>query len=871
MRYRRALLLADLGQDAGTAFAALRALAPSLEQVVVVARMAAPAWFSASRADPRGAEALRHAADASGLPARVQIVPDLAAEAIAEICRSEAIDLVVAATRPRPAASALYEVRRSRRLPVLFAQGAGRPGPVRRVGCVVLGRRAALPIAAFLRDHADRAVHATLLGPGTPAPDEIGRVLDVAGIEAVVEDANARETADVRRWLARGDADLLAFAEVRAAVLFGMRASVPFLLLPPPAEPAAQRALEASDAAATGGPLRLRVELAAAVGDPRPLPDQPLAIVARGRVVATLAPRGGELELPADVAGSVSALGIGRTTDGEDPQRLLAGEQWVSVLRPGQRPLRIFDAEIPDEALRELAVRADADALAVRLRPTRGFGAIRRRLRAAGLPGQVLDARAVLDEGEALDVSEPLDALRLARVAAVLRRAGFPVHSIVHGSEVDPAAHGFAVVRAAELTSPAPAVTPPKRAPDEAPIAGNRVEFELDNALARRFLLGAIASARRTLHLQVYMAQDDAVGAEVEQALAEAAGRGVAVRVLVDSLHGLHGSLGLTNPLLARLERRPGIDLRVSRPITELPSLVNLKQRDHRKLVVADGRVALVGGRNLGAEYYRAFAEVPVSPATHWREVPWLDAGVRLEGPAVAAVEEAFREAWTDAGGAGFPIEAPPAAGPSPVRVIGHRGLRDARTLETYRALVEGARSHVYVVNGFPLVLELQHALVRAVKRGVRVRVLAGHVAPTWNGRPFEGPWSTPRTAATELVHSRLDPIVAAGGEAFLLAVRDVPGWSPGLGVVQPHVHAKAIGVDGERCAIGSANLDVTSAYWESELMLVLEDPRIARDFEARVDALLEGSTRLRADDPAWREAAERRGWMRHWPGVLSV
>src|SRR5208283_5887469 len=160
--------------------------------------------------------------------------------------------------------------------------------------------------------------------------------------------------------------------------------------------------------------------------------------------------------------------------------------------------------------------------------------------------------------------------------------------------------------------------------------------------------LSAIESSRERLHLQVYMASDDDVGRAVEEALAAAGARGVTVRVLVDSLHGLHGSLGLHNPLLDRLASRPGVELRVVRPITGPPSVEDLKQRDHRKLVVADGQVALLGGRNLSHEYYAGFAEVPLRPDMLWRMVPWLDAGARVEGPIVAEFERGFLQAWTE-------------------------------------------------------------------------------------------------------------------------------------------------------------------------------------------------------------------------------
>jgi phosphatidylserine/phosphatidylglycerophosphate/cardiolipin synthase-like enzyme len=205
------------------------------------------------------------------------------------------------------------------------------------------------------------------------------------------------------------------------------------------------------------------------------------------------------------------------------------------------------------------------------------------------------------------------------------------------------------------------------------------------------------------------------------------------------------------------------------------------------------------------------------------------------------------------------------------VRVISHDGLRDAATLEAFLALVDGARSHVYVINGFPLLLEIQHALLRALRRGVRVRTLFGNLTPTHAGIPFGGPWSSARLAATELVHSRQDLLVQHGAEAYRLVVPEQPGWEPGLGSVGPHVHAKALTADGEACAVGSANLDITASYWESEVLLVVEDPSVTRAVEARVDQLMAGSVRLDRDDPEWQATALRRQWMRRWPGVLSV
>jgi phosphatidylserine/phosphatidylglycerophosphate/cardiolipin synthase-like enzyme len=508
--------------------------------------------------------------------------------------------------------------------------------------------------------------------------------------------------------------------------------------------------------------------------------------------------------------------------------------------------------------------------------------AIRKRLRAAGLEAPVIDAEATLGEGDALDVPGTADAVRLARVASRMRADGFRVAGIVYRGPHAPTTVGFDAVAESGLAAAQWGATAARSVRTNAltrldattatrPIPGNRVEVELENATARAWLLSAIDASRLRVHVQAYMAADDAFGRQLEASLASAAARGVTVRVLVDSLHGLYGPVGPRNPLFERLAAVPGIELRAFRPIEGAPSIEDLKQRDHRKLAVIDSSVALVGGRNLSHEYYTGFGEVSLSAETPWRVVPWLDAGARVRGPAVAAFEASFLEAWRGAGGAPFTITEPPPAGSTSVRVVVHHGLRDAYTLEAYLAMIEAARSHVIAVNGFPLQLEIQHALLRALRRGVRVRTLFGNVMPRHGDEPFQGLGTAARVAATQLVHSRMDALVAAGGECYELALRDLPSWDPALGLVRPHVHAKAMSADGRVCAVGSANLDITAGYWENELLLVVEDEPITRAVEARFEALFTDSVRVDRGDPAWRRLADQRDWLRYWPSLLSV
>jgi phosphatidylserine/phosphatidylglycerophosphate/cardiolipin synthase-like enzyme len=894
MRYRRVLLMAEIGGDVGAALAAARAVATGAERLVVAAyparRPFAPHQDAVTSAPEPPVlawlDSVRTAAAVVAASADVGVLGDPDDETLDAILDSCRADLVVVAARAAAAMSRAAELRRRHGIAVLCVPESAPRGdrPLREVLCVAIGARARRAFAAFLRDHGGPDVSVRVFSLPPLSRDELASALHVAGIRVA---AALVGRPGLPPWRALDDAarerpiDLVVVAHFASPVLRRAPWPAPVLVLPPAAAPprAAEPPLDVADAVDLGDVVRVRVGFAYGVGRNPAILDQEVALVSGGRLVATVRTRGGEAELPSPLP--ADALGVFRVAARDPSDPVAHIERFAAVVRPGSRPLVLFDADLPVAELRALAGVRDVDLLAIRTRSARSAQRVREGLREAGLEPRVVDASAVLAEGAALDVGEPLDGVRLARVATRMSAAGFPVVAIVHRGPLPPSAGGLAVLRAEEVGRHLARLPARPRRPASlaerldamtgvGPISGNRVEVELDNEKARRWLLNAIASSGRTLHFQTYMAADDDLGREVEAALAEAAARGVTVRVQVDSLHAGHGSLGMRNPLLQRLSAVPGVELRVSWPVVGLPSLEDLKRRDHRKLVVADGRVALLGGRNIAHAYYRGFDEVAVAPTTPWSEVPWLDAGARVEGPAVAALERSFLQAWTAAGGAPFAISEPATAGATRARPVVHHGLRDAVALEAYVAMIETAAVSVDVVTGFPLVLEIQHVLLRALARGVRVRMLFGHVAPTHDGEPFEGEWTSARDAATWLVHSRIDALVAAGADAYDLEIRDVPGWAPDLGPVHPHVHAKAMSADGRVCAVGSANLDLTGSYWESELLLVVEDEPVARAFEDRVRALMERSVRVDRGDPAWQRLARRREWLRHWPGVLS-
>ena len=881
LKYRRVLVISELETEARGAVGFLRRAAPEMEALRVIAYAPGPRfpWVASDMGEASPlVDRLRRSATGAAPSVDVVLASELDASGIASLAKRTAVDLVVL-VQPRPAALTVAgDVRERLSLPILcMGRRPTARGRIREVVCVALGSREQFAVAAFLRDHAGPDLHATVLTRRARITGDVATVLDVAGIRARVTLGKARRP--------KPRIHLLVLPRFPGRLLAAGAWPAPILVLPPVSRAAPPRlALDVPDLVRDGAVLRARLLYAPGVGRRLPIPDQEVAFVAHGSVAVRATTDSGFAEVPADAA--ADALGVFRVSEQRDVDPVAALEAHVQVIHPGRRPLLLYDAELSAKQLGVLAeVRGERapDLLAVRLRPMRSCLAIRAKLQRAGLPAAVIDASAVLDEGAALDVGPELDGVRLARVAARMQGAGgYPVAGIVHRAGNRPQTTGFAVLKPHEVVDwparlvggaavPSSLAARLEATTGASAIPGSRVEIELDNATARRWLLEAIAAARERVHLQVYMAADDDVGTLVAGAVAVAGARGVAVRVVVDSLHGFEGSLGTHNPLLERLRAQPGVELRVLRPITGIPSLEDLKRRDHRKLAVLDGTLALLGGRNLSHEYYTGFDEVRLTPQSLWRQVPWLDAGARVAGPAVAALEHSFLDAWVEAGGAPFGIETPATAGPTPVRVIVHHGLRDARTLEAYLTLIEGARSHIATVNGFPMTLEIQHAVLRALKRGVRVRSLVGSLTPTHGGTAFRGPWSGARVAATTFVHSRVDAIVAAGGEGYQYVVPPQPGWDHRVGAICPHVHAKLVSVDGQICTVGSANLDMTAGYWESELMLIVEDPAIVAAVDAQIDRLIAGSKRFERDDPAWRQSARRREWMRHWPGVLSI
>ncbi|HEU4763015.1 MAG TPA: phosphatidylserine/phosphatidylglycerophosphate/cardiolipin synthase family protein [Gemmatimonadales bacterium] len=346
------------------------------------------------------------------------------------------------------------------------------------------------------------------------------------------------------------------------------------------------------------------------------------------------------------------------------------------------------------------------------------------------------------------------------------------------------------------------------------PIPGNAVDLLLDGPVTYPAMLDLIGRATRWIHFENYIIHDDATGWTFARALAARARAGVAVRVLADWL-GCRG----TGARYWRFLRAAGVEVRLFHP----PSwdLFQNFIRDHRKVVVADGLEAITGGLCIGDEWAG-------DPAAARR--PWRDTAVRVAGPAVQALDNAFRRTWAVAGGT-IPEEervaSAPECGTAIVRVIAVEPGQ-ARSYRMLQLLAAGAGTQLWITDAYLVPPPpLHQGLVDAAHDGTDVRLLV------------------PGASDLPLVRN----LTRIGYRDLLRAGVRILEWEG------PMLHAKSFVVDGRYARVGSSNLNASSLLGNYELDLLIEDREftVALEAQFRLDSAESTEVRLRP-----RRAPER-------------
>ncbi len=297
-------------------------------------------------------------------------------------------------------------------------------------------------------------------------------------------------------------------------------------------------------------------------------------------------------------------------------------------------------------------------------------------------------------------------------------------------------------------------------------------------------LLDVVRSADVSLDITLYVLGNDAVGRAFCAALADRARAGVSVRLILDSIGGLHRPRAALRDLAAA-----GAEVHLYSPLLRIATGGHPNLRNHRKMVIADGARVWAGGRNVAQQY---LGPEPL-------EGRWHDLSYRLEGPAAAGFADIFASDWVAARGKmadPAPVQ-PPAAGRSTVQLVpagpdvAEDPLHDVLIYACHAADVR-----LWVVTPYFLpTTDLSQALAIAARRGVDVRVVIPQKSNQRLADLARGAWL--RDLAAAGCHIHLHPEM---------------------------LHAKAVLAD-DLAFAGSANFDARSLLLNFEVMALLSGP----------------------------------------------
>ena len=303
-----------------------------------------------------------------------------------------------------------------------------------------------------------------------------------------------------------------------------------------------------------------------------------------------------------------------------------------------------------------------------------------------------------------------------------------------------------------------------------------------------------IRRARSSVHVLLFIWQKGAASDRILHALTDRARAGVACRVLVDDV----GSPGFDEDIRPTLAAA-GCDVRVFR---RLPGASGDKlARNHRKVVVIDGRVAFTGGFGIRDEWLGDGVS-----AEGWRDV-----NVRFTGPAVAEAQQAIAENWQEAGGSLFPAEAfppPEASGPvSAAFITSTVSPVLTRAERLVQLMIQSAKTRLWIANAYFVPPDtMLETMKEKAASGVDVRLLV------------PGTKSDSKLSMGSQ-HLEYGPLVKSGVRVF--------EYLPSM------MHAKTMVVDDELALISTINLEPLSLSKSEENALVVQDHGVAATMAA--------------------------------------
>jgi cardiolipin synthase A/B len=348
-------------------------------------------------------------------------------------------------------------------------------------------------------------------------------------------------------------------------------------------------------------------------------------------------------------------------------------------------------------------------------------------------------------------------------------------------------------------------------------VVGNRVTLLRDSAATLAATFRIIREAKNHLNLEYYIVEDiEENGVRLSDLLIEKQREGVPVSLIYDGV----GSISTPAEFFDRL-KHAGIEVLEFHPVDRAYSL---NDRDHRKILIADGRTALVGGVNLSNVY--ASAPLGGSKSTG----PWQDTDMQIDGPAVAELQKLFIATWTQQDGAPFSVKSDffprvDSDGTDVVRILG--STPEHLVPQYYVSLLSAIRNaerRVWITAAYfvPTAQEMDD-LVAASRRGVDVRLLL----------PSRSDSELPLLAG----RSHYEDLLEAGAKIYEYRAAIL--------------HSKAVVIDGVWSVLGSSNFDHRSVLFNNEVDAVVLGAATASQLEAMFDDELTRATPI--DEQTWR------------------
>ena len=346
---------------------------------------------------------------------------------------------------------------------------------------------------------------------------------------------------------------------------------------------------------------------------------------------------------------------------------------------------------------------------------------------------------------------------------------------------------------------------------------GNALELLPGYTDSMRAMAEAIDRAESFVHVEFYISAWDDVTAPVFEAMERAVGRGVAVRLLFDHL-GSRGIPGYAE-FVARLDTT-GFEWHAMLPIRPLKGQWRRPDlRNHRKILVVDGEVAFTGSQNLIEPGYN-------KPKNHKAGREWVELVVRVEGPAVNALEVLFETDWYSETGVklGLVRVVPPTAGDVTAQVVpSGPGFVTENNLRLFTMLIYSAQRRLSITSPYFVPDEsLLYAVTTAAQRGVDVELFVSE-----EGDQF---------MVFHAQRSYYEALLRAGVRIYFYPAPSI-------------LHSKFFSVDDDVAVIGTSNLDMRSFALNYEVSLMALGPEVVSEVKAVEDSYREVSRLLTLDD----------------------